>query len=128
MDERLITILKAVAYGETVSDEDGDSLCLYCGFNSHLDSNGENGLHEPACPVWLARAILKEQGMPLSLYRIEYEQRTAFNIFGWYKTTDARLAFSEREALRGYEDSPDPDDMRNSKRRNAKVTLIREML
>jgi|SRR5579885_2090184 len=117
MDERIITILKAIAYGETAADMYGDSYCLYC-------SNAE---HEPTCPVSLARAALKEQGTPLLEYRIDFEQRHAFGN-AWFQISASRLAFSEQEALKGFEDSPNPDDQWNMKRRNAKATPIREVL
>lgn len=117
MDERILAILKTLAYGETGSNDIGDSLCLYCNYNPYAPSDDESGLHEPTCPVRVARAVLKEQGTPLLLYRIDYEQRVTFST-DWHATSVKRLAFNEQEALQGYGDW----------QRNAKATLIREVL
>ena len=127
MDGRILAILKTLAYGEVGSNDMGDSVCLYCDYILYAKSDDEQGLHEPACPVRVARALLKEQGTPLLLFRVDYEQRNAYNVHGWYSHHLTRLAFDEQEALHGFETSPNPDDLRDWKRRNAKATLIREV-
>lgn len=128
MDERILAILKTLAYGEIGSNDMGDSVCLYCDFNLYAESDDEQGLHEPDCPVRVARALLKEQGTPICLYRIDYEQRNAWIGTDWYTTHVQRLGFSAQEVLKPYADSPNPEELHNYKIRNAQATLIREVL
>lgn len=73
MDERMLSILKAVA--KECLDDDG----WYCNFcqSKGLPLNREHYVdvveHEASCPTILARAILKEQGQPMQVYEVSYE-------------------------------------------------------
>lgn len=74
MDERILTILKEVARGETCCYDMG-SECLYCsGDENYASDRIESIHHKPDCPILLARALLREMGMPLCLYKVTYDR------------------------------------------------------
>jgi len=74
MDERIVTILKEVARGETCCYDMGCE-CLYCpGDENFSPDRIESINHTPQCPILLARAILREQGTPLCLYKVTYDR------------------------------------------------------
>ena len=74
MDERILTILKEVARGETCCD-DMASSCLYCSGDENYSSERiEDINHKPECPIMLARAILREMGTPLCLYKVTHDR------------------------------------------------------
>ena len=122
-DQRILSILQAVSYGEEDTSEDG---CIHC-LSKDENIPAMHIAHKPSCPVTLARTILKEMQTPLIEYRIEYEAR-AINAHTWRSYTATQLAFSKQEALREWSDTPDPDDLSRGKIRNAKATIIREIL
>jgi hypothetical protein len=73
VDGRTLTIIKAMALGPICYD-DCSSMCVHCG--SDEDDKTLEFLsirHEPGCPVLLARAILKELGTPMHIYRVTYQ-------------------------------------------------------
>lgn len=75
MDERILRILKEVAYGEVETDDMG-SQCLYCNGDEIYDWHNpriDKVAHEPTCPIILARDVLREMGTPLKVYDLRWE-------------------------------------------------------
>lgn len=120
---RVLPLLKEVARGNLYWDGDDEKFCPFCDYSQW---NGQK-VHNQDCPVVLARCILKEQGIPLRLYTISFEQRWAYNLHGWFTNKNDVIAYTEEEALTNYKEDPDPDDIRNSKRRNIQVIAHREI-
>lgn len=72
MNERMLSILKAVAEEHTL-DYDGMALeCIFCNGEWLLPGQIDEVQHEATCPTTLARTILKEQGQPLQVYEVSY--------------------------------------------------------
>ena len=117
MDERIFTVLKVLAYGRT-AEQAASEMCLYCDYDQYRESDQGFGLHEPTCPIRVARAILKEQGTPIYLYDVDVERRE--HTQQWYRLTYLELAFTEQEAVQPYADS--------HLYRNVRATLVREVL
>ncbi len=76
MDERVLTIVRAVALGP-VNEDDFEPYCIFC-HNQDESMISPTDIarirHDSDCPVALARTILKEQGTPVSVYQIDAEK------------------------------------------------------
>lgn len=106
LDERIITILKEVAYGEVQTDDMGNE-CLYCNGDEIYDWHNiriDKVEHKPDCPIMLARDILREMGTPLQVYNVTYEAsgRTVNLIAGGYSEEEAKAKFPEGEEHNRY--------------------------
>ena len=116
MDERLLAIVKAVAFDTTTYYDDwGGVNCAFC---SASDGAGyiAPGLpemkHSDDCKVTLARTILKELGTPVCIYKMEFDVLE--------KHIDRYvLATNEAEAMHEYKDY--------KLQRNIQATLVREL-
>ena len=95
MDDRIITVLKAISYGDICRDDEGNYWCDFCSLKAESDPY-DKPIHADDCPVMLARQVLKEQNTPLLLYRIDYEYYTFWS--DWQKWTHYKFAFDEEEA------------------------------
>jgi hypothetical protein len=126
MDERILAILKEVAYGELCSD-DGSSYCIY-GNCSAWDSSANygNAVHDAECIVTVARQLLKEQGIPLLVYQIDWECFDG-RIAEWVPASSSSymLAFSEEEVRSVWKEHTDRT-VKGVLRRNIVVTLLGE--
>ena len=116
MDERILAILKEVAYEHT-DDCDGMHLeCVFaCGgerdYSAYTDySRGNVDLiaHTAPCPTMLARAVLREMGMRLRVYQVGYDGITPH----------FRAGFNEDEVRAQYQ---------NAKIRNLRVQYVRDL-
>jgi len=112
MDERVRTVLQAMARGLLGSDDRADyHYCLYCTISGYWEEN-EEPAHDPPCPISLARLLLREAGEPLRLYRVRVAQflhpTQTWHWMEWYVK-----AFSEAEALEELKDYTDPARWRN---------------
>lgn len=75
-DTRLLSIVKAVALGP-VNEDDFEPSCIFCHAQDESmisPTDIARIRHVPDCPVTLARAILKEQGTPVCVYRVDFEK------------------------------------------------------
>jgi hypothetical protein len=72
VDERTLTIIKAMARGPACYDDNSNSICVYCDTEwDHINVAGFREIrHKPECPVLLARTVLKELGTPMNIYQI----------------------------------------------------------
>lgn len=127
MDERILTILKAVAYGELCSD-DGDNYCPYDGCEAWNPSGKyDNPLHDATCIVTLARQVLSEMGMPLLLYRIDSEYRGVRPQEWQVASPSYQLAFNEQEIRDRWPEDADLTHLgHHLLRRNVQVSVIGE--
>src|SRR6266568_2998412 len=124
MDERAIIIFKAISYVELCSGDSGDVWCDFCSCDDTYNPYSL-GIHDADCPVTLARILLSELGIPLLLYRVEYEYPSFFD--DWRPHTNYRLAFSEQEIRELYQENMEPERKHyHPKRRNIQVTMIGE--
>lgn len=75
MDERTLTIIKAMARGPACYDDNSNSICVYCGTEwDHIHVAGFREIrHQPECPILLARMTLKELGTPMNIYKIVHQ-------------------------------------------------------
>jgi hypothetical protein len=125
MDERILAILKEVAYGALCSD-DGSSYCIY-GNCSAWDTSMKygNGIHDAECIVTIARQLLKEQGIPLLVYQIDWECFDG-RLSKWVPaSTSYTLAFSEEEVRTVWKEQTDRT-VKGVLRRNVVITLLGE--
>jgi hypothetical protein len=104
MDERLLSIVKAMALGPICSD-DWSSVCLHC--DSDEDDRTLEFLsirHKPGCPVLLARAIMKEQGTPVNIYKVTFQllgKATSKRQY-WRTANNYTIAFTLEDAIKEY--------------------------
>jgi hypothetical protein len=119
MDERMLTALKAMA---RAYDELAGYTCSFCGGKEMFEDsfNFREASHiRNDCPVVVARAILREVGLPLKIYKAELERQcfdARRNEWIWKKCDDYTLDFSDEEAVRAISNL--------GKRRNVTVSLI----
>lgn len=122
MDERVIKVLKEMAYGE-VQHNDSGCECHYCNGNEVYDWHNiiiDHIEHEPTCPIILARNVLRDMGTPLKVYNVSWEyipgyrkhlsmkalnnmpRGTVNQIIGGYSEEEARAQFSEGREYNRY--------------------------
>ena len=118
MNERILKILKDVAYGEMASDE-MDTRCLHCSEEQPYSAD-INVQHSVDCPVTLARTLLQEQGMPLYLYQVVQEE-VAPGRDTWRDETYLRFAFSEDELRSQF---PKRLNRKNRRMCNVRITKL----
>lgn len=114
MDERLLSIVKAVALDTTAYCDDwGNVNCVFCSASSPERSIApdlpEITKHDDGCKVTLARIILKELGTPVCIYKVEFE------MYGKH-IERSMLATSEQEVIQEYK-----------LQHNVRVTFMREV-
>lgn len=71
VDERTLTIIKAMAKGPICDNDFCGESCLHCNSTEHDEFSSIR--HKPECPVLLARTILKQQGTPINIYKVTYQ-------------------------------------------------------
>ena len=113
MDERVRTVLQAMALGVLGSDDRADyHYCLYCTINGYWNDASEEPAHDAHCPITLSRMLLREAGEPLRLYRVRVAQfqrpAQTWRWLEWYAK-----AFSDAEALEELKAYTDPACWRN---------------
>src|ERR1700674_609227 len=86
--------------------------CAYCGYETLETPRIEDRdiPHDAGCPIVMAQHILKAHGMPLCVYRIDFE--TLMTVMGapideWRPFTRYEAAFSEEEARDFYTENTD---------------------
>src|SRR5258708_31130684 len=93
MDERVLTVLKAVA----LHDDKVCELCMSSPTYTHKEDNPPFTLlvHEHDCPVILARNLLCEHGTPANTYLVQYEEFTRNN--KWESQSYCLIDMNEQE-------------------------------
>lgn len=125
MDERVLPIVKAMAMGHICYD-DCSGMCLYCEAMDYDENYSpipepvSDLYHKPGCPVTLARTLLKEQGTPVNVYRIDFEYSDNPNrkTAKWIPGKNHALALTPEGATSEYT---------SERFRNVQATLMREV-
>lgn len=104
MDERILTILKEVAQEHTQDYDGMNTECVFpscTGEYDYITNQCDQISHSAECPTTLARAVLRELGSPLRLYKITYD-RTWHNRLNTF-TDNFNIGYTEDEAKQRYE-------------------------
>lgn len=104
MDERIIMVLKAIAYGDVQQDDCGCN-CHYCNGDEIYDWHNiiiDHIAHEPTCPIMLARDILREQGTPLKVYNVSWEYILGASKHMSVKALNSRPRETRKQIIGGY--------------------------
>ncbi len=125
MDERILTIVKAMAMGYLAEDDQGWT-CLHCNIaatSQELRKDievGEEIQHKPDCPVMLARQWLRDNGTPMNIYCMTGSHCHMITRQGpqWQKFVTYTLATSEQEVLNNWT---------SEYMRNLQATFVREL-
>jgi hypothetical protein len=116
MDERLLAIVKAVALDTGLyCDDRWDVNCAFCGVSDeakYIAPGLPEIKHSDDCKVTFARAILKELGIPVCIYKMEFD-------ISEKHIERYVLATNEAEAMHEYKDY--------KLQRNIQATLVREL-
>ena len=125
MDDRILTIVNEMAMGYLAEDDQGYT-CLHC--NAFATSKElrkdieleEELYHKQDCPVILARQWLRDNGMPMKIYKMTGSHHYATTNQGpqWQSFTEYTLALSEQEAINNWS---------NEHMRDLHATFVREL-
>lgn len=135
VDQPLLAVLKAMAKGEIAWVEGSDCYCFYCSWYAFDYSTSETTpepVHDPDCPVTIARRLLQMMELTMKLYRLDYQwlgRKYAGNAIykdQWIRHHSYAYGWSEEEVLADrkallekHKDWP--------RQRNHRVSLVREV-
>lgn len=104
MDERIVKILREMAYGEVQQDDCG-CTCHYCNGDEIYDWHSiliDHIAHESTCPIILARDVLRERGTPLKVYNVTWEYIPGYSKHMSVKVLNSKPRGTVNQLVGGY--------------------------
>lgn len=104
IDDRMLKVLKEMAYGEVQQDDCGCN-CHYCNGPERYDWHNiliDRIEHEPTCPIILARDVLREMNTPLKVYNVSWEYIPSANKHMSMKVLNSKPRGTCNQIVGGY--------------------------
>lgn len=132
IDERIINVLKEMAYGE-VQHNDSGCECHYCNGNEIYDWHNiiiDHIEHETTCPIILARDVLREMGTPLKVYNVSWEYIPGANKHMSVKALNSKPRGKINQIVGGYSEEEAKAKLPEGKeynRYNVQLTYVKSL-